>query len=102
MHGFRKSLAKRLEALERRFDRVPEPETAAEIERRETLIRAALEGRRPDGLAPEEAERFARIHEYAPIFQELIDDGIISPSGEPLGGTAPDHHDNGDGREDAF
>ncbi len=99
--GARKSLQKRLEALERRFGRVPIPETPEETARRDALIRAALDGREPVDLAPDEVERFAKIREFVPILRELVIEGILSADGSP-GGSDPvdgleDHDVHADG-----
>lgn len=91
MHGIHKRLAQRLEALERRFGDLPEPETVEDQERRLELVRAALrEGVEPEALTDEEAAMFEKIMQYAPIFEELVSEGIITPDGQPAGETSPD------------
>ncbi len=100
MHGLHASLARRLEKLERRLGAVVEPETAAATSKRLELCRAALEGREPGDLTPEERPVFVRIAASVPIFQELIADGLVGNDGQPAGGHYPHHNDVVDEDED--
>jgi hypothetical protein len=105
LHNFNRTLRARFERLVREWARIPIPPTEVEVARadarRKELVTAALEGRRPNDLRDgDEAQRFDKIRGYAPIFQELIDDGILdADTGQPVGPPAPDHDDQGD--EDA-
>jgi hypothetical protein len=66
----------------------PAPPTRAEVERanarRYALCAAALEGQEPPfKLTKEEQTLLAQARQYAPVFWEMIDEGIITPDGQP-------------------
>jgi hypothetical protein len=83
-----RSLERRLDALERQFAGLPERLTPEEQARRDArllaLCKAAVEGRDPDlELGPEEAELLEKLRPYATVYREMIDEGIITPDGQP-------------------
>jgi hypothetical protein len=88
VHRLTRDLERRLEAIERQLARLPERLTPEEQARKEArllnLCRAAVEDRDPDlELTTGEAELLEKMRRYAPTFQELINEGIIGPYGEP-------------------
>ena len=103
MFRFNRALSRRVEELARKWASIPEPvspeEKARRDARREELIAASLEGRRPvpDLRDRDEAQRFEKMREYASVFREMIDEGILdAETGQPVGPPAPDHDDQGD------
>ncbi len=83
MHGFHKAIEKRLRAIEQRLGTVVEPETTDQIDRRMALCRAALAGEIPEDLTATETVTFSKIKASIPVFQELIDEGIVDAYGHP-------------------
>ena len=88
MGKLRRSLERRLEALERHFAHLPERLTLEERVRQNArlleLCWAPVEDRDPDlELTEEEAELLEKVRPYMPVFQEMIDEGLITPDGKP-------------------
>jgi hypothetical protein len=99
VHRSMRGLERRLEALERKFADLPERLTPEEQARRDArlldLCRAAVEGRDPDlDLTAEEAELLEKMRVYAPVFREMLDEGLITIDGQP--GAPAARHDGGD------
>jgi hypothetical protein len=83
-----RGLERRLEALERQLAGLPGRLTPEEQARKKArlliLCGAAVEVRDPDlELTTDEAELLEKMRRYVPTFQELINEGIIGPYGEP-------------------
>ena len=98
MRRLRRSLDRRLEALERQLAGLPERLTPEEQARRDArllaLCRAAVEDRDPDlELDSEEAELLEEMRRYAPVYREMLDEGLITPDGQP--GTPAAGRDGG-------
>ncbi len=87
-----------MERLERRLGAVLPPETDAETNRRMVLVKAAHVGHEPANLTADERLTFSKIQASIPIFQELLDEGIIDGHGQPSGGDDHpyDGHEDGD------
>jgi hypothetical protein len=88
VHRLTRGLERRLEALERQLVGFPErltpEEQACQYARSLELYRATVEDRDPDlELTAEEAELLEKVRCYAPIYREMIDEGIITPDGQP-------------------
>ncbi len=79
MHRLTRGVTRRLEALEHCLGTIPEPETSAETSRRLELVKAALNGIRPADLLEEERETYSKALLYAPVFHELITEGVLGP-----------------------
>ncbi len=94
MHGFTRGLERRLRLLEQRLGADTAPETAAETARRLTLCRAALAGEIPEDFREDERPVFSKILRDVPVFQELLDEGLV---GDDLHrDDHPDLHDDDD------
>ncbi len=88
MHRLAKGYLARLRRLEAAIP--PSPLTPEEIERVESrrlqLCRAGLNAVEPEDLSEGERELFEKIQKSAPIFLELVHEGLVSRSGGPGGG----------------
>ena len=96
MHRLTRGLERRLEALERQLAGLPErltpEEQARQNARLSELCAAAVEDRDPDlELTAEEAELLEKIRGYAPVYRELLDEGLITLDGQP--GAPAARHD---------
>ena len=96
MHGFHRGLEARIRKLE---GAIPEPpptaeEVAAADARRAELCRTSLDGVPAEALdlAEVEREHYRYMLDVAgPVYQSLIDEGILDPeTGRPIGEAAPD------------
>ncbi len=93
MHGWHRGVERRIEDLARCLGSYPTPPTPEETARRLGLAGASLEGREPEpGLAESERDLFEEIRRYAPVFQELIEEGALDSY---LAGDDHDHGGNG-------
>lgn len=94
MDDFNKRLDRRLERLERELVRRPAPvspkERAQRDARRLKIAGAALEGRKPEDLDEGERRLFEKALFYAPIFKELVNEGVLDAYGNPAGEDASD------------
>lgn len=86
MDRLARRLRRRIEALERRLGALPPPVGSEEVAKRRTrttkLCAAAVEGREPEDLTPEEREHFAELLVYAPVYLELLQEGALDHYGE--------------------
>ncbi len=94
MGGIAPHLRRRIERLEKALARVPASISLEEEARREArrleLASAALEGLEPGHLTEEERPIFEKILLFAPVFKELVDEGIIDANGAPCGASGED------------
>ncbi len=75
-------LIRRLERLEKELTRRPAPPSPEEVRRRDLrrdeLVAAALEGRRPvPDLTEGERDLFEKTTRYAPVAWELAEEGLL-------------------------
>ncbi len=99
MHRLSRAYESRLRRLNRAIPPVaPTPEERArQNERRLALCRAALAGEIPADLGDgDERLLFSKIQKSAPIFMELVHEGIIDGHGQPGGVDDLGHEDEED------
>jgi hypothetical protein len=82
VHGFTRSLARRLEALERRLSALPDLETDEDRARRLELVRAAHLDLQPEDLTAAETVTFEKIKATVYIAREIRDGGLVDDDGD--------------------
>ncbi len=95
---------KRIERLERRLAGIPVPPTPEEKAQRDArrleLASAALEGREPKLFTEEERLLFQKAVFYAPVFQELVDEGLLDSYLLTVSHDGPPEYEDGGYHED--